>query len=111
MQKGDVFLADLDPTSGSVQRGQRPVIILQNDALCKVGNTVIVIPLTTNLRRANLPTAVLIRQGEGGLDKDSVALVHQIRVIDKKMLVNKLGTLDSFTVSEIDNITRYTLDI
>jgi mRNA-degrading endonuclease toxin of MazEF toxin-antitoxin module len=40
-----------------------------------------------------------------------VALVHQIRVIDKMMLLNKLGTLDPFTVSEIDNITRYTLDI
>ena len=74
LKRGEVWLADLDPTQGSEQAGVRPVIIFQNDIVSQFSKITIAIPLTTNQRRAALPICMLIRRGEGGLSQDSVAL-------------------------------------
>ncbi|WP_375468032.1 type II toxin-antitoxin system PemK/MazF family toxin [uncultured Nostoc sp.] len=102
VQRGEVWLANLDPTKGSEQRGTRPVIIFQDDIVAEFSTTVIIIPLTTNLRRVSLPTCLLIQSGEGGLERDSVALCHQLRVIDKTRLQIKVGvlTLEILTILE-----------
>jgi mRNA interferase MazF len=78
--RGEIWLADLNPTRGSEQAGVRPVLIFQNDRVSRFSTTVLAIPLTTNLRRASLPTCAQISKGEGGLASDSVALCHQLRV-------------------------------
>lgn len=83
MKRGDVYLADLDPTKGSEQAGKRPVIVFQDNRLIPATLTVLVIPFTTNLKMRKLPTCVLIPTGEGGLRQDSVALCHQMRALDK----------------------------
>jgi len=71
IKRGEVWLADLNPIRGSEQAGTRPVLILQNNSINRFTNTFLAIPLTTNLRRASLPTCVLLSEGEGGLVKDS----------------------------------------
>ncbi|MDV3348057.1 type II toxin-antitoxin system PemK/MazF family toxin [Leptothoe sp. ISB3NOV94-8A] len=48
LNRGEVWLANLDPTQGSEQAGIRPVIIFQNDMVSKFSTTTITIPLTTN---------------------------------------------------------------
>jgi mRNA interferase MazF len=53
------------PNQRSEQGGTRPVIIFQNDIVSRFSTTVITIPLTNNLRRASLPTCLLIPSGEG----------------------------------------------
>lgn len=93
VQRGEVWLANLDPTKGSEQGGTRQVIIFQDDIVAEFSTTIITIPLTTNLRRASLPTCLLIQSGENGLERDSVALCHQLRVIDKTRLHRKVGFL------------------
>ncbi len=107
--RGDVYLANLDPQKGSEQGGVRPVLILQTDLLNRVGNTVIVVPFTTNLRRAKLPSCVLVARGEGGLTEDSVALCHQIRVLDKSGLRNYLGMVSVQTLKQVDEKLRFVL--
>ena len=69
-RRGEVWMVSLDPVRGSEQAGTRPALILQNDAINRFTTTVMALPLTTNLRRAALPSAVLIRQGDGGLLAD-----------------------------------------
>lgn len=86
VKRGEVWLADLNPTKGSEQAGIRPVIVFQNCVVSQFTTTVITIPLTTNQRRASLPTCFFIPSGEGGLAQDSVALCHQMRVLDKTRL-------------------------
>ncbi|MDJ0595692.1 MAG: type II toxin-antitoxin system PemK/MazF family toxin [Pleurocapsa sp. MO_226.B13] len=100
--RGQVWLANLNPTQGSEQSGTRPVIVFQHNIISKFSTTIITVPLTTNLRRAKLPSSLLISLGKGGLEKDSVALCHQLRVIDVTRLKKKLGQLDSDTISKID---------
>ena len=109
IRRGEIWIANLDPTQGSEQAGVRPTIIFQNDTISRYTTTVISIPLTTNLRRASLPSCVLIPSGEGGLTQDSVALCHQLRVLDKTRLRNKIGELNPEILVQLENIILFTL--
>jgi len=109
IKRGEVWLADLNPTRGSEQGGTRPVIVFQNEMISQFSTTVIIIPLTSNLRRASLPTCLLIQSGEGGLELDSVALCHQLRVIDKMRLQSKLGALTPETFAILEGKVLLTL--
>jgi mRNA interferase MazF len=91
IKRGEIWLADLNPIQGSEQAGTRPVIIFQNDMINAFSTTVLAIPLTTNLKRAALPSCIQVAKGEGGLASDSVILCHQLRVLDKSRLFQKIG--------------------
>jgi len=109
--RGNVYKANLDPQQGSEQGGERPVLILQIDMLNRVGNTVVIVPFTTNLRRASMPSSVVVRQGEGGLTHDSVALCHQIRVLDKSGLSDYMGSVSPQTLRLVGEKVRFTLGL
>ena len=111
VKRGDIWLADMNPARGSEQAGMRPVLILQNDIINKFTTTVLSIPMTTNLRRAALPSCVKIAKGEGGLASDSVALCHQLRVLDKTRLSRKLGSVTPQTIETIESCVLFTLGI
>lgn len=109
--RGDVYLADLNPSLGSEQGGVRPVIIMQRNSLDRFTVTTIAIPVTTNLRRLNIPGVVFIPAGEGGLQQDSAALCFQVKVIDRQRLRQQLGTLPLQRVAEISQALKYTLEL
>ena len=109
VKRGEIWVADLNPTRGSEQAGSRPVLIFQNNLINKYTTTILAIPLTTNLRRASLPSCVRISKGEGGLASDSVALCHQLRVLDKARLTRKLGTVSSETIAAIESCLKFTM--
>jgi len=111
VKRGEIWLADLNPTRGSEQAGTRPVIVFQNNVISRFTTTVLAIPLTTNLRRASLPSCAQISQGEGGLASDSVALCHQLRVLDRTRLVKKLGAISQQTISVIESRMIFTMGI
>jgi mRNA interferase MazF len=111
IKRGEVWLANLDPTQGSEQAGTRPVIVFQNDLINRYSRTVLTIPLTTNLGRASLPSCLLISKGDGGLASDSVALCHQLRVLDKSRLQRRLGTLKDQTISAVESCVVFTTGI
>lgn len=111
VNRGEIWLADLNPTRGSEQAGVRPIIIFQSDSLNKFTTTVLAIPLTTNLRRASLPSCVFIPRKEGGLSNDSVALCHQLRVLDKTRLQRKLEKLSQQILSTIEKRMLFTMGI
>ncbi|MGL5874365.1 MAG: type II toxin-antitoxin system PemK/MazF family toxin [Xenococcaceae cyanobacterium] len=109
LKRGDVWLANLNPTQGSEQAGIRPVIIFQNDLVSQFSTTTITIPITTNQRRATLPICLFIKQGDGGLVQDSVALCFQMRVLDKTRLMRKLGQLHPDTIARLEEVVLLTL--
>lgn len=102
VKRGDVFFADLSPVVGSEQGGQRPVLIVQNDVGNKYSPTVIVAAITAKISKAKLPTHVEIHKEDVGLLKDSVVLLEQIRTIDKKRLIQQLGTLSPDLMEKVD---------
>lgn len=99
--RGDVVLCDLNPVVGTEQAGVRPAIVLQIDRANAVSPHTIIAPFTTKIRRALLPSHVVIPAGVGGLTQDSVVLCEQIRVIDKQRIVKVLGHLDEPYLQQI----------
>jgi mRNA interferase MazF len=73
--------------------------------------TVLVAALTTNLRYAQSPGNVLVRQGTGGLQYDSVVNVSQLVTIDIGDLDSKLGTLPAHLMDQVDAGLRLALDL
>ncbi len=111
VKRGEIWLADLNPSRGSEQAGVRPVLIFQSDAINRFTTTVLTIPFTTNLRRASLPSCVRMSKGDGGLTSDSVALCHQLRALDQMRLRRKLGTVKQDTLPTIENCVLFTMGI
>lgn len=109
VRRGEIWLANLNPGQGSEQAGIRPVIIMQEDALTEMTDTVLTIPLTTNLRRAALPTSMLIPEGEGEIERDSIALCHQLRVLDKTRLQKRIGLLSQEIIRALEVRLLFTL--
>lgn len=102
IKKGDVYYASLNPIVGSEQDGERPVVVVQNNLANKHSPTIIVVPITTVLKRMELPTHIPISKNRF-LKKDSMILVEQIRAIDKKRLKAYLGHLKPEQMKLVDN--------
>ena len=100
IRRGDIYYADLGDVVGSEQFGLRPVVIVQNNLGNKYSKTVIVLPITSKIKK-ELPTHVKISGSKYGLEKDSVVLAEQIRTIDKSRLISKVGRLDKKVLDEI----------
>lgn len=101
IKKGDIYYATLNPAIGSEQKGERPVVVLQNDCGNKYSPTVIVAPLTKIIKKEKLPTHILIHSNEF-LRYDSLILLEQIRVIDKSRILAYLGKLSESQIQKMD---------
>ena len=78
LKRGEVWWADLGAYRPREQMGRRPVVIWQSDTLTQALQSILVVPLTTNLDRANLAgTALIASSPVGGPPHDSVALAFQ----------------------------------
>ncbi len=111
VKRGEVYFADLNPVVGSEQGGQRPVLIVQNDVGNKYSPTVIVAAITAKISKAKLPTHVEVQKSEVGLLKDSVILLEQIRTIDKRRLIQKIGALTPDLMNEVDRALMISLGL
>lgn len=102
IEQGDVFWIDLGEPLGSEPGYRHPHVVVQNNLFNHSRiNTVVVCALTSNLRRAQSPGNVLLREGEANLPKASVVNVTQIFTVDKRDLDERIGTLSSARVQQI----------
>lgn len=111
VKRGDIFFADLSPVVGSEQGGFRPVLVIQNDIGNRFSPTVIVAAITAQIEKAKLPTHVEVQRREGGLERDSVILLEQIRTIDKQRLTDKITHLDDLMMRRVDEGLQISLGL
>jgi mRNA interferase MazF len=112
MRRGDIYMADLNPTQGSEQSGTRPVIIVSRDAINEHSPVVIVVPLTgAEHKRKRYPTHVLLNAGVGGLSRDSIAVTEQVRAITKTRLTENVGQLKPEHMSIISAALKIAMDL
>lgn len=114
MKRGEIYIAELIPRSGSEQTGRRPVIIVSHDGFNQTPNwrSIIVVPLSTSNNQARRGlTAISLLQGEGGLPQDSIALCHQVTTLDRSKLKQKLGELSEDKMLEIENGLKAAMDM
>jgi mRNA interferase MazF len=101
IKRGEVYWAELEKRSGSIQSGVRPVVIFQNEAGNKFSSTVIIVPLTSSRSKKKLPTHVTVSE-ECGVPSESVALMEQITTINKSQLMEKLGECDEVAMKRLN---------
>ena len=112
MMRGELWWADYGVPFGSEPGYRRPVIILQNDFFNNSKmNTTVVVPLSTNLLLAEAPGNIFIDKEESRLSKDSVILLSQMGVVDKKRLVKKISKISKHTITIIEENIAFILGI
>jgi mRNA interferase MazF len=102
IRQGDIFWVDLGVPIGSGPGFRHPYLVIQNNVFnASRLSTVVLCSLTSNIERAKAPGNVLLRKGEGNLQKDSVVNITQIITVDKSDLVDKIGSLPFNKISQI----------
>ena len=109
-RRGDIWLVDLDPTIGHEINKTRPAVIIQNDIHNEYSKLTIIAPLTSKNTSSIYPTEVLIPK-EQGVETDSKILLSQIRTVDKRRLVRRVGRINSETQAQIDEAIRISLGL
>jgi mRNA interferase MazF len=110
-QRGEVYLVNFDPTVGAEIRKTRPALILQNDIANRFSPITIVAAITSQVEERLYPTEVLVRPPEGGLGKDGVVLLNQIRSIDRRRLLRRLGKLKPETMRHVERALLLSLGV
>ncbi|MEZ4899544.1 MAG: type II toxin-antitoxin system PemK/MazF family toxin [Saprospiraceae bacterium] len=98
----EVVLVNLDPTIGSEIRKTRPCVVISPDELNRNLNTVVILPMTTNLK--NYPTRVKVNFD----GKEGRIAVDQIRTIDSKRVVKIIGKINTNEVDNLKEIIKQT---
>ncbi len=112
MKRGEVWWADLGEPRGSAPALRRPVLVVQDDLLTESAlRTVMVVPLTPNLRRAEAIGNVLLQPRETGLDRPSVALVCQVMTLDSTYFDEIAGSLSVRARKAVDAGLRLALSL
>lgn len=107
IKRGQIYLADLNPVMGSEQGGIRPVVVIQNNVGNRFSPTIIVAAITGRMKK-NIPTHAKIKTG---LLKDSIALMEQIRTIDKCRLIEYMGEVSKAEMNGIVEALRKSIDV
>ena len=105
----DIWLADLNPTIGTEPGKTRPVVVIQTDLLNETHTSTIICPITTNVQKDIEILRVHLKKNQ--LDKLSDILVDQIRAIDNKRFITKLGQLTNEQKTNLKNNIRIVLDL
>jgi len=102
INQGDIYWVDLEEPRGSEPGYRHPHVVVQNNLFNRSQiRTVLVCPLTSNLKRAAAPGNVLLDKKEGNLPKQSVVNVSQVFTVDKSQLSDYIGTLSSKRLRQI----------
>jgi len=101
-RRGDVYFVSFDPALGAEIKKTRPALVVQNDIANRFSPVTIVAAITSRFDASLYPTEVEIRAPEAGLDADSVVLLNQIRSIDRRRLVRRVGRASRDTMRRID---------
>jgi mRNA interferase MazF len=109
IRRGEVWLADLEPTRGREQSGQRPVLIVSPDPINQgPADLVVAVPFTT--RRRGIPTHVEVHPPDGGLHDVSFAMCEQIRSLATERLGSRpFGSVSATVLHSVEDRLRLLL--
>jgi len=109
-RRGDVWTVDFDPVVGSEQGKSRPALIIQND----IGNhysPVLIVAAISSGESARYDVQVEVKAPEGGLRRNSLILLNQIRTVDKQRLGEFWGRLSPETMRQVNRAIEISLGL
>jgi len=111
LKRGEVYLVSFDPTVGAEIKKIRPALVLQNDVANRHSAVTIVAAISSRIDESLYPTEVAVVPPEGGLTKQSVVLLNQVRTVDKRRLAARLGMLAPETMQRVDRALEVSLGL
>ena len=94
INKYEIWIADLNPQIGTEPGKTRPVLVVQTNLLNKIPHpSTIVCPITTNVQNGSDILRVHLKKGMANLNENCDIMIDQIRAIDNKRLIKKVGIL------------------
>lgn len=111
IQQYEIWLADLNPRFGTEAGKVRPVVIVQTDLLNASHPSTIICPITTNVQpKANI-LRVHLKKGESNVISDCDILIDQLRAIDNKRFVKRIGKLTPKKITLLTDNIKVVLDL
>jgi mRNA interferase MazF len=108
----EIWIADLNPKIGTEPGKTRPVLVIQTNLLNKISHpSSIICPITTNVKRGSDILRVHLKKGEANLQLDSDIMIDQLRAIDNKRLIKKIGSLPKSTIHHLKENLKIILDL
>ena len=107
----DIWIADLEPQRGTETGKVRPVVIVQTNLLNNLHPSSVVCPITTNIQKESEILRIHIKKGASNLKVDSDIMIDQIRAIDNRRLVNKIGELNKELQTKVKDNIKIVLDL
>lgn len=111
IKRGEIHLASLDPTLGREIAKTRPVVIISNNISNQYSGTITILPVTSQNIGKIYPFEVKLKKGTANLPKNSKVKTDQIRSIDKRRIVKRIGMLDAEVVTRIEVALKIHLDL
>lgn len=112
IRNGSIYWVDFSPGKGSEPIGRRPGLVIQNDILnASQLNTVIMLAITSTLKFGELPGNVVLKKGEANLPKRCVVNVTQFKSVDKRSVIEKIGTLSNSRMEAVYRGISLALDL
>jgi len=108
----EIWIADLSPQIGTEAGKTRPVLIVQSNLLNQTRHpSTIVCPITTNVHEDSTILRVHLKKGISNLHENCDVMMDQIRAIDNKRLLRKVGILPSELIHKIKENIRILVDL
>ncbi len=108
----EIWIADLNPKKGTEPGKMRPVLVLQTNLLNKISHpSTVILAITTNVKKDSDILRVHLKKGVGNLTQNSDIMIDQIRSIDNKRLIKKMGDLPIDLVNIVKENVVVVLDL
>jgi mRNA interferase MazF len=111
IKRFEIWIAEINPRRGTETGKIRPVIVVQTDLLNKEHPSTIICPITTNVKPEAEILRVHLKKSKFGLKEDCDVMIDQVREVDNKRLVKKIGEVDSDTAEKIRENLKIILDL
>jgi len=107
IKRFEIWIADLNPKIGTEPGKTRPVLVVQTNLLNKPPHSsTIICPITTNTQKGSEILRVHIKKGTSNLNENCDVMIDQLRAIDNKRLIKKIGELpENLSKQVIENLS------
>jgi mRNA interferase MazF len=108
----EIWIADLNPQIGTEAGKTRPVVVIQTNLLNQIPHpSTIICPTTTNVRLDSEILRIHLKKGQANLTEDCDIMIDQIRAIDNKRLVKKIGAIPSELIDSLKENLKIVIDL
>ena len=107
----DIWIADLNPRMGTEPGKTRPVLVIQTNLLNSIHPSTLICPLTSKVQKKSEILRVHLKKGDSNLFSDGDIMIDQIRAIDNRRLLKKIGSLSADLIEKVKENILIIMDL